>query len=57
MTATWTRTQDELPPEGEVVATLSEGGLEQELKRRGQLWFFPDGSMYVYYHVAYWRRK
>lgn len=27
---------------------------EQSLKRRGRLWFFPDGSMYVYYTPTHW---
>jgi hypothetical protein len=26
----------------------------QALKRQGRLWFLPDGSMYVYYHVTHW---
>lgn len=52
----WTKTSDELPPEVEVVRTISEGGIEQDLKRSGNLWFFPDGSMYVYYTVTMWHR-
>lgn len=27
---------------------------EQPLTRRGRLWFFPDGSMYVYYTPTHW---
>lgn len=27
---------------------------EQTLKRRGNLWWFPDGSMYVYYTPTHW---
>lgn len=30
---------------------------EQELKRQGNLWFVPDGSMYVYYTPTHWREK
>lgn len=26
----------------------------QTLKRQGRLWFFPDGSMYVYYSPTHW---
>ena len=26
-----------------------------ELHDRGRLWFFPDGSMYVYYTPTHWR--
>jgi hypothetical protein len=29
----------------------------QTLVRRGQLWFLPDGSMYVYYTPTHWRPK
>lgn len=28
---------------------------EQTLKRIGNLWFYPDGSMYVYYMPTHWR--
>lgn len=28
---------------------------EQPLKRRGPLWFKPDGSMYVYYSPTHWK--
>lgn len=27
-----------------------------QLKRQGNLWFFPDGSMYVYYTPTHWHR-
>jgi len=46
-------------PDGVVVHTKIDdaGGVrnEQQLKRRGNLWWFPDGSMYVYYHPTHWR--
>lgn len=29
----------------------------QSMIRRGRLWWFPDGSMYVYYTPTHWRRK
>jgi hypothetical protein len=51
----WTRTSDKLPPEGVVVETLSEGGIQSLLKRSGRLWFTPDGGMYVYYTPFMWR--
>lgn len=56
MNMTWNRTSDVLPPEGVVVDTISESGLEQSLVRKGSLWFFPDMSMYVYYRVIMWRQ-
>jgi len=56
----WTPTRQELPPEGEVVMTKidDQNGIrnEQRLKRRGRLWFFSDGSMYVYYTPTHWKR-
>jgi hypothetical protein len=27
----------------------------QPLKRSGNLWFFPDGGMYVYYVPTHWK--
>jgi len=46
-------------PEGVTVRTKIDdiGGArnEQNLKRLGRLWFFPDGSMYVYYEPTHWR--
>lgn len=48
-----------LPRKGEVVMTKIDDadGLrnEQPLKRDGNLWFFPDGSMYVYYTPTHWK--
>lgn len=29
---------------------------EQKMKRRENLWFLPDDSMYVYYTPTHWRR-
>jgi hypothetical protein len=59
MSEDWIKTFDKLPPEGVVVATKIDdaGGVrnEQPLKRNGRLWFFPDGSMYVYYEPTHWR--
>lgn len=53
----WTQTAIELPPEGEVVETISpQGGQHALLKRNGNLWFFEDGSMYVYYTPLVWKR-
>lgn len=50
----WTLVENELPPEGVEVDTLSDGGQQQTLKRIGRLWHFPDGSMYVYYTPKFW---
>lgn len=55
----WIPVAERLPPEGEVVETKIDDtdGIrnEQKLKRQGQLWFFADGSMYVYYTPTHWR--
>lgn len=56
--AEWTECKDTLPPEGETVATKIDDAQgcrnEQPLKRRGRLWFQPDGPMYVYYTPTHW---
>jgi hypothetical protein len=55
----WIECAKALPKNGEVVQTKidDEKGLrnEQALKRQNSLWFFPDGSMYVYYRPTHWR--
>lgn len=57
--ATWNSVSRELPPDGVIVDTKiddHEGARNhQTLKRRGGLWFVPDGSMYVYYTPTHWR--
>jgi hypothetical protein len=57
---TWTKLvpPSQRPPEGVVVLTKvhdAHGARnEQPLKRIGGLWFYPDGSMYVYYTPTHW---
>ena len=55
----WTPMTHELPPEGEVVMTKIKDHdgerNKQKLERHGGLYFFPDGSMYVYYTPTHWR--
>jgi hypothetical protein len=56
----WVRTADQLPPNKVEVETKLDDSLlgvrnVQTLKRSGNLWFFPDMSMYVYYHPTHWR--
>lgn len=51
----WIECGNQLPEEGKAVETLSPGGMVSKLKRSGRLWFFPDGSMYVYYTPQAWR--
>jgi hypothetical protein len=55
----WTPIAKELPPDGEIVNTIiSDGnGLrnEQLLRRKANLWWFPDDSMYVYYCPTHWK--
>lgn len=57
----WIPCDSQLPPEKEVVETKidDEKGKRniQRLKRNGNLWFVPDGSMYVYYRPTHWRRS
>ena len=46
-------------PDGIVVETKIDDSLGvrnvTRLKRRGNLWFFPDDKMYVYYQPTHWR--
>jgi len=51
----WKRTESERPEDGVEVLTMDSGGHEQTLKLSGNLWWFPDGSMYVYYTPKMWR--
>jgi hypothetical protein len=55
----WIKTIVELPPKNTVVMTKIDYGHgvsnEQELKLVNTLWFFPDGSMYVYYTPTHWK--
>lgn len=53
----WKQTEKEVPPENVVVETISANGQQQDLVRRGTLWFFPDMSMYVYYVPKFWKEK
>jgi hypothetical protein len=61
LAANWISTKAELPPNGLVVHTKIDDEPygcrnEQTLKRSGNLWFYPDGSMYVYYTPTHWAR-
>ena len=53
----WHRPQDVLPPNNEVVDTMDSAGHVQELKLMRNLWWFADGSMYVYYVPTFWKPK
>lgn len=55
----WIETAKQKPPDGKVVHTKIDDAKgcrnEQALKRIGNLWFYPDGSMYVYYVPTHWK--
>ncbi len=59
MIETWIAVSHQLPPEGVVVETKvddAEGCRNVDrLKLYRNLWFAPDGSMYVYYRPTHWR--
>jgi hypothetical protein len=55
MKTEWVRTEEKLPPENLPVETMSESGQHQILVRKNNLWFFEDGSMYVYYTPVSWK--
>ncbi len=55
----WISVAKSLPIDGEEVDTKIDDANgprnEQSLLRQGNLWFFPDRSMYVYYAPTHWR--
>lgn len=55
----WIEVSKQLPQSGEIVETKIDDwqGVrnEQKLKLINRLWFFPDGSMYVYYSPTHWK--
>lgn len=55
----WVPVWERRPPEGVAVDTKIDDshGVRNvtPLKRSGRLWFFPDGSMYVYYEPTHWK--
>ena len=57
----WTKVADRLPPENKVVETKVEDSRGcrnvQPLMRKGELWFSPDGSIYVYYEPTHKKKK
>lgn len=58
-TSIWNECTRHLPENGIEVETKidDEYGVRnvQTLKRQGNLWFYPDMSMYVYYRPTHWR--
>lgn len=54
----WIKFSDQLPPEGKIVMTKidDKDGIrnEQRLIRKGNLMWFTDMSMYVYYAPTHW---
>lgn len=55
----WIKISEQPPKDGAVVWTkISDNSgdrNEQQLQKRGGLWFVKDGSMYVYYTPTHWR--
>ena len=55
----WQSVRYGLPENGVGVETKVDDGngcrLVQKLKRKNDLWFLPDDSMYVYYTPTHWR--
>jgi hypothetical protein len=54
----WHSVTYNLPPENQIVWTkIWDGDGERNvtrLKRIGNLWFYPEGDMYVYYRPTHW---
>lgn len=55
----WIKTTDLLPQDGVVVKTKieDENGVrnEQNLQKKGNLWWTADGAMYIYYSPTHWK--
>ena len=55
----WIRISERLPEENVVVETKIDDGKGcrnvQKLMWKKNLWFFPNGNMYVYYTPTHWR--
>lgn len=41
--------------DGERIGSEANASREQKLVRKGNLWFVPDMSSYVYYRPTHWR--
>ena len=56
----WIKTSEKLPTEGERVETKvdDKDGTRnfQDLVYKGNLWWTPNMSMYVYYSPSHWRK-
>lgn len=57
----WTACADQASPENQIVESKISDAHgdrnEQQLQRRGNLWWTPDGGMYVYYTPTHWRPR
>lgn len=51
----WIKTAEQKPAENVVVRAMDSGGHVQLLKRKGNLWWFPDESMYCYFVPTFWQ--
>lgn len=55
----WYRISDKLPNDGDVVETKIDDDRgcrnETQLMFKHNMWFLPDGSMYVYYTPTHWK--
>ena len=52
---TWTETDKQHPPDGEIVMTMDSKGDERILVRRGENFLLDDESEYVFYTPSRWR--
>ena len=55
MPESYIMTAHERPPEDIVVETVDGGGCVRDLKRKGNLYFLPDESMYMYFVPQMWK--
>ena len=50
----WISITERMPESGRVVTVLTPGGDVRPLKYGDNLWWLPDGSMYVYFTPTHW---
>lgn len=51
----WYDVESNPPESGTLVECTTPGGDVRVLKRSGNMWFVPDGSVYVYFTPVKWR--
>jgi len=55
----WISVDEQPPNDGEIVDTKIDDWMgirnEQPLKKQGNIWYVPNGEIYVYYRPTHWK--